>query len=317
MVTVNSGEIAAELPSHRDESAVAQETLRRVAAEAAPDVVRYYSDTSQDYEAWSRKFNMHFGYFRLGVNPLALERMLDEMTRQVLERLQLDFHNGHRLLDMGCGLGAPARFAAREFPETQIDAVTLVPWQVEQARRLADHDGLDGNIRFLQGDYTDTPFSDDTYDGVYAIESACHAAGYDKEPFIREAARVLKPGRHLVVADGFLKGTQPMNPLLRWCCSVVCRNWALETFAERDQFVDCLKRNGFEDVCVEDLSWRIAPSVMHVPWVTARFLVERLIKERLRLNRVRWGHILACLLAPIIGMARTRFGYYLITARKA
>jgi hypothetical protein len=128
---------------------------------------------------------------------------------------------------------------------------------------------------------------------------------------------VLKPGGHLSLADGFLKGTQRMNPLLRWCCGVVCRNWALETFAELGQFVAGLKRNGFETVRVEDLSWRIAPSVMHIPWVTARFLVARLLRERLRLNRVRWGHILACLLAPLIGMARTRFGYYLITARKA
>jgi hypothetical protein len=50
--------------------------------------------------------------------------------------------------------------------------------------------------------------------------------------------------------------------------------------------------------------------------VTARFLAARLMKERLRLNRVRWGHVLACVLSPLIGMARTRFGYYLITARK-
>jgi hypothetical protein len=55
---------------------------------------------------------------------------------------------------------------------------------------------------------------------------------------------------------------------------------------------------------------------MHIPWVTARFLVKGLFKTRLRMSRVRWGHIGACLLAPLVGMARTRFGYYLITARK-
>jgi hypothetical protein len=30
------------------------------------DVVRYYSEASQDYGAWSRNFHMHFGYFRFG-----------------------------------------------------------------------------------------------------------------------------------------------------------------------------------------------------------------------------------------------------------
>ena len=288
---------------------------------ATPDatsegIVSYYSETGQDYEAWSRNFNMHFGYFRYGLNPFALERMLDEMTRQVVRRLDLDFDRENRLLDMGCGLGAPARLAAREFPGLRIDGVTLVPWQVEQARRLVAEDDLDGSITFHQGDYTATTFAGGTYDGVYAIESACHAAGYDKEGFVREAARLLKPGGHLALADGFLKDTRAMNPLLRWCCNTVCRNWALETFGEIGHFTDCLKRNGLEVVRIEDVSWRIAPSVMHVPWVTTRFLVKELFKTRLRMNRVRWGHILACVLAPLIGMARWRFGYYLIAARK-
>jgi len=281
------------------------------------DVVGYYSETGQDYAAWSRNFNMHFGYFRWGVNPFALERMLDEMTRQVLLRLDLDLDKENRLLDMGCGLGASARFAVRESSGLSIDGLTLVPWQVEQARRLATEEGLDGSARFFQGDYTAAPFAEGTYDGVYAVESACHAAGYDKEDFVREAARLVKPGGRLVLADGFLKGTRKMNRLVQWCADTACRNWALETFGEIDCFTDCLKRNGFDVVRVEDISWRIAPSVMHIPWVTARFLFKELFKTRLRMNRVRWGHIVACVLAPIIGMARTRFGYYLITARKA
>jgi SAM-dependent methyltransferase len=181
---------------------------------------------------------------------------------------------------------------------------------------MAAEDGLDGSIAFFHGDYTAAAFPDHTYDGIYAIESACYDSGYDKEGFVREAARMLKPGRRLVLADGFLKGTQAMNPLLRWCCGTVCKNWALETFAQIDLFTDCLKRNGFDVVQIEDISWRIAPSVMHVPRVTARFLFKELFKTRLRMNRVRWGHILACVLAPLVGMARTRFGYYLITARK-
>lgn len=300
--------------------AIMPKTRRTTPADTAPDttpdIIGYYSETGQDYEAWSRNFHMHFGYFRLGLNPFALERMLDEMTRQVLRRLDLDFGRPRRLLDMGCGLGTSTRLAVREFPGLRVDGITLVPWQVEQARRLAAAENLDGAATFVQGDYTAATFADETYDGVYAIESACHAAGYDKEGFVREAARLLKPGGHLVLADGFLKGTRRMNPLLRWCCDTVCRNWALETFGEIGHFKECLKKHGLELVQAEDVSWRIAPSVLHVPWVTTRFLVKELFKTRLRMTRVRWGHIVACVLAPLVGMARWRFGYYLITARK-
>ncbi len=281
-------------------------------------ILRYYTEAGQDYAAWSRDFNMHFGYFRRGLNPLRREEMLREMTRQVLARLDLDTDREHRLLDMGCGLGASSRFAAGAIPRWRIDGVTLVPRQVAQARRLARRQGVAARAKFYQADYTATPFATGSYHGVYAIESACHAPGLAKEGFAREAARLLAPGRRLAVADGFVKGRVPSSPLLAWCYRKVCANWALETFAEIGRFTGALERHGFEVLDVEDASWRIAPSVMHIPWVTARFLVKELIEERLKMNRVRWGHILACVLSPIVGMARRRFGYYLVTAlRKA
>lgn len=107
-----------------------------------------------------------------------------------------------------------------------------------------------------------------------------------------------------------------MNPLLKWAFTKVCRNWALENFAEIACFLKCLEEEGFIIERIEDASYRIAPSVAHIPWVTARFLILQLVKNRLRLGRVRWGHLLACVLSPVVGMARARFGYYLITARK-
>jgi hypothetical protein len=69
-------------------------------------------------------------------------------------------------------------------------------------------------------------------------------------------------------------------------------------------------------VKVEDISFRVAPSVMHVPIATLRFLARELWRSRLRLGRVRWGHLLACILAPVVGMARSRFRYCLITATR-
>jgi hypothetical protein len=56
-------------------------------AKPAPGVVSYYRETTADYRAWSRNLNMHFGYYRPGLNPFRRESMLDEMNRQVLSRL--------------------------------------------------------------------------------------------------------------------------------------------------------------------------------------------------------------------------------------
>jgi len=285
-------------------------------------IVRYYSESGRDYGAWSSRYNMHFGYWRRGLNPLALEPMLDEMTLQVLARLGVDLDApGARLLDLGCGLAAPARLAVRRHPALSVDGVTLVPSQVREARRLAAVEGVDGGgnpgrLHLFVGDYTRAPLAAGSYAAAYAIESACHDRGYDKRGFVREAARLLAPGGRLALADGFLKHTRPMNRLLAWCYGRVCANWALETFADLEAFTACLAEHGFTDVAVEDASLRLAPSVFHIPRVTLRFLWDELRTERLRMSRVRWGHVLACVLSPIVGMARSRFGYFLVTARK-
>jgi MPBQ/MSBQ methyltransferase len=77
-----------------------------------------------------------------------------------------------------------------------------------------------------------------------------------------------------------------------------------------------MKSNGFGEIVMEEISWRIAPSIFHIPWVTKKFLVAELFKSRLHLSPARRGHLLACLLSPLVGLARRNFGYYLVTATK-
>lgn len=284
------------------------------------DVVRYYTEATADYRAWSRELHMHFGYYRGGANPFAREAMLREMTWQVLARLGLDLAAPQRLIDLGCGLAGSARIAARRYPRLDLLGLTLVPWQVTEARRLVAAAGVGDRVRIEEADFTATGLPAAGFDGAWAIESACHDTGDAKAGFIREAARLLRPGARLVVADGFLigaGGAGSMSPPLRAIYRRICRHWALESFARLDAFVAALRGNGFEEVVVDDISFRIAPSVGHIPWVTAKFLAGELVRERLRMSGVRWGHVLACVLAPLLGMARHRFRYCIVSARRA
>ena len=281
----------------------------------APSVVSYYRETTADYRAWSRNLNMHFGYWRWGVSPFDRERMIDEMTAQVLARLERGRRAVSRLADLGCGAGAPAAFLLRARPALRLDGVTLLPEQAAIARAggarrcarpcVVPRHGLHGGTRFAAG----------VFDGAMAIESACHAPGADKTAFVREAARLLAPGGRLVVADGFLKRAGRPPGLATWAIDQVARNWAVPCFANIDAFKRALAANGFADIEAEDISWRLVPSVAHIPFVTARVLLRYLRRER-RIGRVRWGHVLASVLAPVVGLMRRRFGYFLITARK-
>jgi len=101
---------------------------------------RYYEEAGPDYAAWSAPFNMHFGFFRWGMNPFQREAMLEQMNLEVLDRLHLNPEpsacSPARILDMGCGLGATLRSFARRLRGADLNGITLVPWQLEQGQRL-------------------------------------------------------------------------------------------------------------------------------------------------------------------------------------
>ena len=56
--------------------------MERSVAPSPVDLETYYTDVGMDYRAWSRNFNMHFGYYLWPANPLALEPMLEEMSSE-------------------------------------------------------------------------------------------------------------------------------------------------------------------------------------------------------------------------------------------
>jgi len=276
------------------------------AASVPVDLVTYYTEAGMDYRAWSRNFNMHFGFYRWGMNPLALESMLEEMSRQVFHRLAL--RDGMKVLDLGCGLGAPTRaLVARH--DVAATAVTKVEWQIAMARKLSEGSPARGSVEWRLGDFTALDLPDGAFQAAFSIEASCHAEGADKEAFVKECSRLLAPGAKLVVADGFMKRSVGLP---RWYAALLgymTRNWAVERFADLPAFCACLERHGFTVLAAEDISWRIAPSVLHVPRVTLKFLAGELFLRRKKLSGVRWGHVMACVISPWIGLGRPYFGY--------
>ncbi|HUR31756.1 MAG TPA: methyltransferase domain-containing protein [Saprospiraceae bacterium] len=278
-------------------------------------VLRYYLDTGLDYGEWSREFNMHFGYYRLWMNPFRREPMLDEMNQQVFEHLELS-ESDVMVYDLGCGLSAPCRSFAKRFPEKKIKGVTIVPWQIEKAGELNRAIGADKIIELVLGDYTKLPFEDNSADGVYALESCCHCEGLDKAAFVKEMLRVLKPGKRFVIVDGFIKKhPSTFGRILSYCYNEIIRGWALPSFPHLGLFTESIKQYGGDKIEIEDYSFRVAPSVMHSPFTVLFFLIKKFFQGE-KLNPVRLGHLKACLLGLVLGMHRNKFSYCLVTGRK-
>jgi cyclopropane fatty-acyl-phospholipid synthase-like methyltransferase len=277
---------------------------------------QYYSEAGPDYAAWSRHFNMHFGYYTRGISPLDREAMLEQMNAEVLTRLNVSTIPEPRLLDLGCGLGATLRSFARRMPRARLLGLTRVPWQVEQARELNQSAGCGEHVRVIEGDYEDTILPRASYDGVYALESSCHANGPDKAALLGEAHRLLRPGGRLVIADGFLATHHFSTRLQERIYRKLCECWVIHQLANLDAFTARLKQLGFTDIRVEHLQLRVAPSVTHIPWVTLKFLLTDVVLGSRKMTRARWNNVIAPVLLPMVSAPLGPMTYCMISATK-
>ena len=284
-------------------------------ADNSANFQRYYEEAGPDYAAWSANFNMHFGFYRRGMNPFFRESMLEQMNQEVLRRLRLAPGASPRILDMGCGLGATLRSIARSHPVTDLHGITLVPWQLEQGRTLNQRSSDTARIQVSLGDYENTDFRASSFDAVYALESSCYAHGANKSAFLEEAHRILRPGGRIVVADGFL-GPGKLRGPQKQICRILCNCWVIHTLGEIEAFTREIERIGFRDIVVEQVQARVTPSIFHIPWVTLKFLLTDVVFGQRKMTRARWNNVLAPILLPFVGYPIGPMAYYIVSATR-
>ena len=100
---------------------------------------------------------------------------------------------GMRVLDIGCGVGGPAREIAR-FSDVNIVGLNNNAFQVGRATKCVKDLGLQDQVQFVKGDFMKLTeqFGENSFDAVYAIEATCHAPSC--EGVYGEIFKVLKPG---------------------------------------------------------------------------------------------------------------------------
>jgi MPBQ/MSBQ methyltransferase len=292
-----------------------QETLATRTQEPSHQqrIINYYTSATAGYKDWSPQVNMHFGCYEWGMNPLDLEAMLQRTNYRVYQALGLTGTDNH-LLDMGCGLGATARHCLDQPSVEQVTAITLCGNQIKEAQAIEYDLAENKDLIFEQADYHNTHYADTTFDGVYAIESACHSVEADKRSLIKEAHRLLKPGAKLVICDALLKQPEKMNALSKLCYRKTCENWALGQFGDIDQVKQALEEEGFTDIQFDNITLRVLPSAAFVPWVCLRYLSKLILTNDT--NPDHWAHLYAPLWGFALGFNLRRFGYYVVSARK-
>jgi SAM-dependent methyltransferase len=120
---------------------------------------------------------------------------------------------GLRVLDVGGGLGGPARTLAVEYG-CDVTVIDLTESYVQAARTLTAHLALGDRVRHDVGDALALPYADGAFDVVWTQNSGMNIA--DKRRLYAGFHRVLRPGGLLALQEPMAGPVQPCLFPLMW-----------------------------------------------------------------------------------------------------
>jgi len=153
----------------------------------------------------------------LPITPEALAPADEFHTRGINATLELgslaELQSTDRVLDVGSGLGGPARVLAQEFGCTVV-GVDITPEFVRSAEILTERCGLSDRVSFRLGDALDLPFGEAEFDVAWTQHVVMNIR--ERGTLYWDIYRVLKPGGRLVFCD-ILRGEEGPLPFpLPW-----------------------------------------------------------------------------------------------------
>ncbi|KAK8914869.1 Sterol 24-C-methyltransferase [Metarhizium anisopliae] len=269
---------------HWDNKPAENETAEERAARTAEyaTLTRHYYNLATDlYEyGWGQSF--HFCRFSLG-EPFyqAIARHEHYLAHSI------GIKEGMKVLDVGCGVGGPAREIAK-FTGAHITGLNNNDYQIDRATHYAQKEGLSNQLDFVKGDFmvsgtmANAPFvvfrggiiedeeltgwqqmsfEDNTFDAVYAIEATVHAPTL--EGIYSQIFRVLKPGGVFGVYEWLMTDEYDNDNLHhREIRLGIEQGDGISNMCKVSDALEAMKAAGFELLRAEDLADRPDP----LPW---------------------------------------------------
>jgi ubiquinone/menaquinone biosynthesis C-methylase UbiE len=242
------------------------------------EVFRYYDRTESRigyrYLLHSTK---HFGWYESGDSMWNFTRSMRRMEDELGERLGLPADA--EVLDVGCGVGDVARRMTAKF-KLKVTGIDILDFNLEEARKRSVAAGLEDRVKFQRGNYQKLDFPDQSFDGVYAMETLVHAADLGRA--LSEFRRVLRPGGRLVMFEYSRAPestvSRQANEALRKICELGAMPAWLNMF--HGDMERIAQEQGFNLDSTEDVTRRMEP-MLHAFSILGRFpyFVGRITKN--------------------------------------
>lgn len=174
------------------------------------------------------------------------------------------------ILDVGCGIGGSTIYLAKKF-EAQAVGITLSPVQAKRAGERAAELGVtlqawenfgethEPAVQFQVTNALSTPFPDNSFNFVWSMESGEHMP--DKQSFLQECYRVLKPGGTFLMATWCHRPTNtlagPLTSSEQDHLDLLYDLYHLPYVISLDEYGDLAKTVGFTDIKMADWSRQV------------------------------------------------------------
>ena len=173
----------------------------------------------------------------------ACRRLVEKMAERLPHR-----GPGTRMLELGSGYGAAARYVARE-RGFQVDCLNLSDKQNQQNQQRNDDQGLSEHIRITPGYFENLSFAGDAnYDVVWSQDAIIHSP--NKPQVFAEVNRVLKPGGDLVLVDVLQSAEGGRDDFVQF----IVNYFHLESLGSFDLYRQLAAEHGWQEIEVLDVT---------------------------------------------------------------
>mmetsp|Transcript_20009 Transcript_20009/g.28342 ORF Transcript_20009/g.28342 Transcript_20009/m.28342 type:complete len:382 (-) Transcript_20009:162-1307(-) len=246
---------------------------------------RTYEDGSvaREYDSWTQDGileyywgeHIHLGYYTKEEMEAGYKKknfieakydFIDEMMK--LGGIDPHLDAGAKVLDVGCGVGGTSRYLAKALgSKAEVTGITLSPNQVKRATELAEQQNVP-NAKFTVMNALEMDFPDNSFDIVWACESGEHMP--DKEAYINEMMRVLKPGGKYVMATWCQRDDRevPFSDKDKRDLNYLYEEWTHPYFISIEKYKELIDATGvMNEVTTADWKDETIASWRHSVWV--------------------------------------------------